>query len=155
MPLFILSGSLREVGTRKNKELFIETNYWVTYTSRPINCLCTYLYIYWRCDGSIFFSKTASAIIRRSCHELYPLIRPPGIWERNLIPGLIRSPLTLIVYEAAHCLPLGGVDRNFPFMRMRPDGISHASLVLLVGSLIIVKDLKEFLLSSILAIYPP
>ena len=43
------------------------------------------------------------------------------------------------VKESMHCgkidfsrsLPLAGVDRIFPSLRMRPEGISHISLVLL------------------------
>ena len=44
---------------------------------------------------------------------LYPLIRPPRrllalARGRILIPGFIRSPPTLAVYDFAHSLPLGG-----------------------------------------------
>ena len=31
------------------------------------------------------------------------------------IPGFVRSPPTLAVYDVAHSLPLGGADRGFPF----------------------------------------
>ena len=52
--------------------------------------------------------------------ELYPLISPPGRplalgGGRILIPVFIRAPPTLAVYDVAHCLPLGGVGRDFPF----------------------------------------
>ena len=35
--------------------------------------------------------------------------------ERFLIPGFIRSPPTLDIYDVAHCLPLGGAGKGFPF----------------------------------------
>ena len=52
----------------------------------------------------------------RSCPDLYPLIRPPKRpfahgRGRILIPGFVRSPPTLAVYD----LPQGGVGRGFPF----------------------------------------
>ena len=34
---------------------------------------------------------------------------------RILIPGFIRSPPTLAVYDVANSLPRGGVGRDFPF----------------------------------------
>ena len=46
------------------------------------------------------------------------------------MPEFIRSPPTLAVYDVDNSLPLGGADRGFPSLRMRPD-ISHTSLVLL------------------------
>jgi hypothetical protein len=50
----------------------------------------------------------------------YPLIRPPKRTfavdrTRIFIPGFIRSPATLAVYDVELFLPLGGVDRDFPF----------------------------------------
>jgi hypothetical protein len=56
----------------------------------------------------------------RSCPDLYPLIHPPKRpltlgRERILIPGFIRSPPTLAVYDVARSLPRGGVGRGFPF----------------------------------------
>ena len=51
---------------------------------------------------------------------LLPAHLPPGRplalgRGRILIPGFIRLPLTLAVYDVVHSLPLGGVDRDFPF----------------------------------------
>ena len=68
----------------------------------------------------------------RSSLDLYPLIRPPKRRlalgrGRILIPGFIRSPPTLAVYDVAHSLPLGGAGRGSPSLRMRPEGISHTS----------------------------
>jgi hypothetical protein len=56
----------------------------------------------------------------RSCHDLYPLIRPPGrplalIKGGTHIPGFIWSPPTLAAYDIAHFLPLGGAGRGFLF----------------------------------------
>ena len=51
---------------------------------------------------------------------LYPLIRPPRRplalgRGRIRIPGLIWSPPMLAIYNNAHSLPLGRVERDFPF----------------------------------------
>ena len=53
----------------------------------------------------------------RSCPELYPLILPPKrslalSRGRILIQGFILPPSTFAVYDVAHSLPLGGVDRE-------------------------------------------
>ena len=42
-----------------------------------------------------------------------------------LIQGLMRFPSTLTFYDVAHYLPRGGA----PSLRMKPEGISHTSLV--------------------------
>ena len=59
-------------------------------------------------------------IRRTSSHDLYPLIRPPKRplalgRGRMFMPGFVRSPPTLAVYNVAHSLPRGGVGRGFPF----------------------------------------
>ena len=72
----------------------------------------------------------------RSCLDLYPLIRPP---KRPLalgrgrirIPGFVRSPPTLAVYDVAHSLPRGGVGRGFTFTEVETRSISQTSLILL------------------------
>jgi hypothetical protein len=56
----------------------------------------------------------------RSCPDLYPLIRPlkrPLAFGKGriLIPGFVRSPPSLAVYDVAHSLSRGGVGRGFPF----------------------------------------
>ena len=33
----------------------------------------------------------------------------------------------LAVYDVAHSLPLGGIGKNIPVMKMRPETISHTS----------------------------
>ena len=48
------------------------------------------------------------------------LAHPPSgnllaLGRGEIIPGFIRSRLTLAVYDVAHSLPLGGVGRGFPF----------------------------------------
>ena len=61
-----------------------------------------------------------------------PLGRPFALGRGILlIPGFIWSPRTLAVYDVTHSLPLGDIGRGFPSLRMRPQGISHTSLVLL------------------------
>ena len=40
----------------------------------------------------------------------------------------------LAVYGVAHSLPLGGVDKEFPFIEDEIKGISHTFLVLLERS---------------------
>ena len=52
--------------------------------------------------------------------DLYPLNRPPKRSlalgrGRILIPGFIWPPPMLAANDVAHCLPLGGVGRGFPF----------------------------------------
>ena len=44
-----------------------------------------------------------------------------------LIPGFIRSPPMLVVYDVAHSLSLGGVGRDFPFWGWDPRHISYLS----------------------------
>ena len=73
-----------------------------------------------QCPFHIFMSFANLWLIRlqgqfpilgtRSFPDLYPLIRPPLAFgrERILIPGFIRSPPTLAVYDIVHSLPLGG-----------------------------------------------
>ena len=73
-----------------------------------------------------------SILRTRSCPDLYPLIRPPKRplalgRGRILIPGFVRSPPTLAVQDVAHSLPRGGVGSHS--LRLRPEGISHTSLV--------------------------
>ena len=61
------------------------------------------------------------SIVRiRSFPDLYPLIYPPRRSlaldrGRILIPGFIRSPPTLAVYDVAYSPLLGGIGRDFPF----------------------------------------
>ena len=60
---------------------------------------------------------------KRNSLVLYPLIHPPRKpfslgRGRILIPGFIRSPPTLIVWDVAHSFPLGGADRDFPFIEV-------------------------------------
>ena len=52
--------------------------------------------------------------------DLYPLNRPPKRSlalgrGRILIPGFICPPPKFAANDVAHCLPLGGVGRGFPF----------------------------------------
>ena len=51
-------------------------------------------------------------ISTRSRPPIWPLSLGRG---RILIPEFIRSAPTLAVCDIAHLLPLGDVDRNFPF----------------------------------------
>ena len=60
----------------------------------------------------------------RGCRELYPFIRPsrrPLALDRGiiLIPVYIRSSPTLLIHDVV------------PSLKMRPEGISHTSLVLI------------------------
>ena len=48
---------------------------------------------------------------------------------RVFIPGFIRWPPTLVVYDVARSLPPRGVDEAFLSVRMGPESISHACLV--------------------------
>ena len=57
---------------------------------------------------------------KRSCPDLYPLIRPPKrpltlARARILISGFVRSPATLAVYDVAHSLPRVVLSRGIPF----------------------------------------
>jgi hypothetical protein len=61
-----------------------------------------------------------SILWTRICPDLCPLIRPPRRplalgRGRILIQGFIQSPPALAVCDVAHSLPLGMVDRDFPF----------------------------------------
>ena len=52
--------------------------------------------------------------------DLYPLLRPPGrslalVRRRICIPGFIRSPSKLAVYDVSHSFPLGGLGKDFAF----------------------------------------
>ena len=72
--------------------------------------------------------------------DLYKLIRSQrrslATGRRRIrISGFIRFPSTLAVYGLAHSLPLGGVDRDFPFTEMRSEGIYQTSLVLVDSTL--------------------
>ena len=56
----------------------------------------------------------------RSFPDLYPLVRSsrrPFVFGRGriLVLEFMRSPATLAIYGIAHSIPLGGVDRDFPF----------------------------------------
>ena len=67
-------------------------------------------------------SRTVSILRTRSYPDLYSLFRPPKRpltlgRGRILIPGFIRSPPTLAVYDVAHSLPQGGVGWGFPFTK--------------------------------------
>jgi hypothetical protein len=60
-------------------------------------------------------------ILRTSFTDLYPLIRPPRRplalnRERIVIPGFIRFPPTLAVFNFSHFIPLGDVHEIFPFI---------------------------------------
>jgi hypothetical protein len=45
---------------------------------------------------------------------------------RIIILGLIPSPPTLAVYDVAHCHPLGGADRDFPFNEEETQRLSES-----------------------------
>ena len=66
--------------------------------------------------------------------------------ERILIPGFIRSPPTLAVYDVARALPLGGVGRGF-FLHWIWD--TKAFLIpLWYFQSVDVKDMESFLLKK-------
>ena len=73
----------------------------------------------WQTCGSSAFNQFP-ILNTKSCPDLCTLIHPPRRSlalgrEWILIPGFIRSSHMLAIYSVAHSLPLGGVDRDYPF----------------------------------------
>ena len=77
-------------------------------------------YSHFLSTSSCLWAICCSSAFKGSCPNLYPFIRPPinplALGRgRILIPGFIRSPPKLAVYDVPHSLLLGGVDMDFPF----------------------------------------
>ena len=86
---------------------FRENNNVVVF-SFPFHMLLANLWFF-RLQGQFTFLRTSFPV-------LYPLIHPLILGrERILIPEFIRSPPLLTVYDVAHSLPLGDIDRVFSF----------------------------------------
>ena len=77
---------------------------------------------------------------------------PP--WEKTfgrgwiLIPGFIRSPPTLAIYKLAQSLPLGCVDRHFPFTK--DEVRRHCICICFDGVVIAAQSTATFLRSIVL-----